>query len=230
MTESEFNRLLALTAADCIRAAEEHSNPTETLYPELSPEIRARIRNHQRKTFARKQWGHRFTRVIAAMCAVFVVTVMCVPTVRAAIFNIIETWYQDKIGILFMTDETTEYPSTIEEKYLPDLSDGWEIVIDRDLPVDVSYSIYGPNDEYITVSQSVYTPTEHLWIDNDPVSVDAVRIGWNTATLYTYEDNAFILLWTGRYEFNMVALNTPRDTLLSIARSLKKTAVEPSAD
>ena len=231
MTESEFNRLLALTAADCIRAAEEHSNPTETSYPELSPETRARIRNHQRKTFARKQWGRRFTRVIAAMCAVFVVTVMCVPSVRATFFNMVETLYRDSIGIRFTEDETVTYPQTIEDRYIPELPEGWNMETNMDDWSGISLFLNGPNHEFISYQQMLFHPeSETLQLDNDPVSTEIIYFGQIPATLYTYEDGALILMWNDRYTFLMTAIDTPRDTLLSIARSLKKTAVEPSAD
>ncbi len=146
--------------------------------------------------------------------------VMCIQPVRAALWDVIVTWYEDYISMTF--EAPAEYPKIIEQVKMPEVPDGWKIdIIDED-KISVAAEIIGPKEEVIIYQQRVYTDDE-IWVDNTGCSIDEIELENDIkAYLYSYEDGRCYIFWVNDYEFSIVGDNITSEKLIEMANSVNQ--------
>ena len=169
-------------------------------------------------------YAKRIAMVALITYTIGFITCMCIPSVRSAFLNFIETLYENDIGIHFTQNTARDdLPQMIDITYSPKIPSDWSINTVLHNHYEVLHEIKGVSGEFITFNQIIYSPNpQTTYIDNDPISTETVYLNDSPATLYTYADGALILLWTDRYVFTMTAHHTSRETLLALAESVSE--------
>ena len=167
------------------------------------------------------QWLCRAAVIVLLTCTTAAAILMCIPSVRASVWTVVETFFERYIGIEWITEDETNYPEIIENIYLPRLDDTWTKETVFESLYMVKHGFSGSGQEYVIFSQHIYHADITQTIDDNYSSVEKIILFDSVpAYLYTYPDGTQILLWLDRYTFTMVAENTPRETLLALAASV----------
>ena len=183
--------------------------------------IKARICKVGQSNFrTARQFLCRAAAVFLIVCTIAATVSFSIPSVRAAAWNLIETFFERYIGISWKIDSEHEYPVFLEERYSPSIPQQWTSEIIFEDSRLFLCEITGTQQESLTFEQQVYDETYITQIDNDPISIDTVYLHHVPASLYTYDDGTMILFWVDRYAFTMISYNISRDDLISLAESV----------
>lgn len=187
---SNFQMLMRQAVRNCVEEEFFEFRTGDVSGVTVHPRIRRKVKAAIRRMYLRSSVGWQVLRRSVAACLVIVTvafaSAMCIQPVRAAFWNAIVTWYEEYIGIVFEKEPEIEYPSIIENRILPELSDEWNIDVISESDRSGLYVITGPNNENITYRQKVYNGTE-TWYDNTECVINEIVLnGKFKAYLCTY--------------------------------------------
>ena len=222
---SNFHMLMRQAVRNCVEEDFMEFRTGDVSDVTVHPRIRRKVKAAIRRMYLRSSVGWQILKRSVAACLVIVTvafaSAMCIQPVRAAFWNAIVTWYEDFIGIVFEKEPEIEYPSIIENRIFPELSDEWSIEVVSELDWSGLYIITGPNNENISYKQKVYTGTE-AWYDNTECIVEMIQLNEAVeAYLCSYpQDDIITITWLDQYVFSITGENVTSELLIEIVKTI----------
>lgn len=228
MTKSDtnFDILMKLAVNKCMEDEIALFDSLDVSEVTVSDKTRRKVTMTLRRQSIRNSAWLQMTKRVVVACLVFVTvffaSAMCIQPVRAAFWNAIVTWYEEYIGIVFEKGEEIEYPTTIEERILPEsLPDEWEIEVLVESIVRNEYMLSGPSNEIVLYSQNIVDEAE-MWYDNTDCEVNEITIHDQTEAYWIhYADGSNTITWRGKYIFTLAGLDVSKEMLVEIAEVIK---------
>ncbi|MBR4962099.1 MAG: hypothetical protein IKY52_14475 [Clostridia bacterium] len=221
---SNFQILMRQAVRNCVEEEFFEFRTGDVSGVTVHPRIRRKVKAAIRRMYLRSSVGWQILRRSVAACLVIVTvafaSAMCIQPVRAAFWNAIVTWYEDYIGILFISDG--EYPAKIQERKFPEIPDGWDLVIVGESDINGLYEITGPAGEYVAYEQRVCAEISQGY-DNTECNIREILLNGNTkAHIITYyQDEALIITWIDQYEYTLLGEIITEEQLIAIAETIK---------
>lgn len=228
MTKSDtnFDILMKLAVNKCMEDEIALFDSLDVSEVTVSDKTRRKVTMTIRRQSIRNSAWLQMTKRVAVACLVFVTvffaSAMCIQPVRAAFWNAIVTWYEEYIGIVFEREDEIEYPTTIEERILPEsLLDGWTIEVLVESIASNEYMLSGPSNEIVFYSQDIVDEAE-MWYDNTDCVVNKITIHDQTEAYWIhYADGSNTITWKEQYIFTLVGLDVSKEILVEIAETIK---------
>lgn len=222
--DTEFEILMRLATKECLDEEVAEFNAIDTSDITISKKTTRKVMRAIWLASIRDSQGMIVLKkvVVASMliCTILFTSMMCIRPVRAAFWNAIVTWYENHIGIVFVQEDTVEYPEFIEETVLPDLPDGWTLSVIYEGQSGGTYLISSADENQILYYQ-MPVPDNELWYDNTECTIAEVTLENDLeAYLCVYKDGRMILTWVSKYVFVLQGESVASDVLIRIAESI----------
>lgn len=224
MNETGFEALLKHAAKECLDADVAIFNALDVSDVAVSKRTTKRILRAIRQGSGRSRATalvKRAAMISLVTLSVLFASAMCIEPVRAAVWDVIVSWYDKYIGISFVDSVTEDTPDSIETVLMPDVPEGWEAVELVSDPVTACYLMYGTQGEYVTYQQMVIDSS--IGVDNNGCTIEEILLnGQYDAYLLVYEDGRYKIVWENLYAFIVSGENIAFDVLVDIAESVNK--------
>lgn len=228
MTKSDtnFDILMKLAVNKCMEDEIALFDSLDVSEVTVSDKTRRKVTMTLRRQSIRNSAWLQMTKRVVVACLVFVTvffaSAMCIQPVRAAFWNAIVTWYEEYIGIVFEREEEIEYPTTIEERILPEfLPEGWTIDVLDESEYSNEYMLTGPLNELVFYRQGIVDETE-TWYDNTECKINIITIHEQTDAYWIrYTDGSNTLTWKEQYIFTLAGLDVSKEILVEIAEAIE---------
>lgn len=164
--------------------------------------------------------ARRAAVILLAAGLLFTGVAMSFPTVRAAVWETLVSWYEDYIAVWFDDEEDT--PDSIEEEILPTLPAGWKIEKVMSIQFANIYKIISTHGEKVEYHQMVKEYGE-IWLDNEECSVEIILLNDQyNAYLCTYSDGSIQVAWGNHYGFLLRSDDVSVEVLIELAENINE--------
>lgn len=155
--------------------------------------------------------------VCLIICSVAIGAGLCVPELRASIWNAVTTWFGDHFEVSFKNGDA-DVSGNIEKTMLPSyIPEGWEIV-DRGNGSFKFISCDGKTAYFYQLTQN----TNQL-LDNTECKIKEYELSNGiTALVFVYEDGRIVLTWQDGDVFSIDSRDLTLDEMIKIAESIEE--------
>lgn len=164
--------------------------------------------------------ARRAAVILLAAGLLFTGVAMSFPTVRAAVWETLVSWYEDYIAVWFDDEEDT--PDSIEEEILPTLPAGWKIEKIVSTNILNMFEIVTADGQQIKYQQMLNEYSE-VWLDNEECDVQNILLNDKyEAYVCTYFNGTCQVAWSNRYGFLLRSDDVSVEVLIELAENINE--------
>lgn len=225
ITDRQLDIALRYALQNCFEEEIEEMDEIDPVDYQVNIKTEKRFKHTLNKALRKDIWSFTIPKTLKGVAVIILVTatvlfcaLMATPPVRAAVWDVIITWYDRYVGVLYNQEEDT--PRTINSVILPpELPDGWRIETITTNNAMVEHLITAQDNSLLFLSQIVLGE-EELWVDNTNSIISSIEISCGVyGQLFQYDDG-ITLVWENQYVFVVRGNIDDKDNIILLAKMM----------